>query len=403
MVDIKNLKNIPRNAINIRWSRFPYRELFRDDSSSLKDIVIFWGNAMNDLAKYINRDEYIKKTNACLDFIRKNCQGLKLYYKPHPADSSEAGFLKLNSFQVIKDATTSELFLLEHAPRIKYSFAVNSWSAPTAYCFGINSYLFYKVFNGAYGPALMASFDIFFHDLPDNMFVKNLDSPLIENGCHPQRNTILGEGIKSVLNEKSGDVWLVVTMTDFLGIIVALSMMIKKHDPARKINLIIGSHHRWAIIDFSVLGAHFDKIINLPRIFYSLRPAKILNMLKLAKKIRAISIKDEDIIIGTSHGEFVENCLISYHRKAKRVFVMMSRDLHLYYETDTLPFFGEKKFLFSKGSLLFNRVLEPLLGLNKTMFLSYEVPDIFNIYRYEKPVNEIYDEVYVLNVSNSQS
>lgn len=389
---------------NIYRANLPYFWLLKENGGQEKNQIIFFGGASKDLDRSVDMPAYIKTTNQCLDYVRNRFGNLELYYKPHPADHDEQKLLDLRSFKVINEKSNAEMFLLKNAARIKCAFAVNSWAAASAYSFGINSYLFLPLFKSIFGEKIFVAIRDCFPGMPNSFFIASLEGPLIENRVDFQSELslpgkTLEENFRRILNERNGKIWFIITITDYAAIIVSLAKMVKLIDPARHLSLIIYKHHRWDSIDPGDLKPHFDDIQIFPRLFYSLKLGRLLQSIKLALKIKKIPVGKDDVIFGTSHAEFAENCFVSYHKWAKKVALLTEKEFHLFYETDH---YLNVNFRQNKAGFFYNHFFEPLLGLSRTLFFSQAGGDIFNLTRYQKPLNELYDEVYILNVPRSK-
>src|SRR3989344_7536034 len=120
------MRLLPDNASSAKITKcpFPYFYLL-DKSLDLNqdgNWAIFLGNDFKNMSVTLDRDAYIRETNHCLDYIRKNCKGLKLYYKPHPNETDEYTHFNLDSFEVIKkaDNEVAEIYFWKNHHKIKY-------------------------------------------------------------------------------------------------------------------------------------------------------------------------------------------------------------------------------------------------------------------------------------------
>lgn len=392
-MNIQKYPGINEKIKNIHRADLPYFWLLKEAGYKEKNQIIFFGGASKDFDSSVDMPAYIKMTNRCLDYVRQHFGNYELYYKPHPADPDEQKLLDLRLFKVINEKNNAEMFLLKNTVRIKCAFAVNSWAAASAYGFGISSYLFLPLFKNIFGEKVFAAIFDCFPGMPESFFIDNLERPLIENAVDFQKDEIFEENFRRILNEKSGKIWFVIAITDYVAIIMSLAKMIKLIDPARPLNLIIFKHHRWDSVDLGELKPHFKEILIFPRLFYSLRPSRLIKAIKMARAIKNLKIGAEDIIVGASHFELAENCLISYHKSAKKIALLTEKEFHLFYETEH---YGDVNFRQNKAGLFYNKILEPLLGLHRTLFFSQAGGDIFNLTRYQRPLNELYEEVYIL-------
>jgi hypothetical protein len=396
-MQLKDLIGLDEEKNNIIRVNLPYFLLRNKPEIKERQMVIFFGGAPKDLT-LSEPQKYYSKMNECLDYVRKNYADYELVYKPHPADLEEKNHINLSGFNIIEEKSNAEIYLWKNLQRIEHAFAVNSWSAAVAFSFGLKANVFYPCFKNILSAAFIKSTDAFFREMPAQFFINNLNVPLSTKEIGNIEDKLLISEIKRILGSKEGTVWMTIAVTDYIAIVLATAKIIKGLDPKRKINLIISRHHRWEVIDLDRdIKSFFDSIFILPRIFYSLKPKRLAAAVSLALKIRRWNIGQNDIIFGTSHFEFVENCFVSYHRKAKRILMIMQRDINWYYNPQSF-LFSQKDFRWNKASYFYNKILEPLLGLFRTVYLSYKKEDVFNLNRYQKPLNRVYDEVIILKV-----
>ena len=135
--------------------------------------VIFFGSDFKNLSKS-NIGELIRLTNGCLEYIRRNCHGLKLYYKFHPGETDESKLLNLEGFELVRDNNNAEMFLYKNREEIKYAFSQNSTASSVAFSFGINSYVFLEPFQPVVGKVATNYWrETLFAEMPDNFFIKS--------------------------------------------------------------------------------------------------------------------------------------------------------------------------------------------------------------------------------------
>src|SRR3989344_4269606 len=124
---MKKYTGINTKKDNIFKVAVPYHLLYEtrggDDG---RDAVIFWGADFRHFPESTDREEFVKRTNLCLDYVRRVCADCRLFYKPHPAETDEFEFLNLESFEMTKDTDIGEVFLLKNIEKIKYNFSVCS-------------------------------------------------------------------------------------------------------------------------------------------------------------------------------------------------------------------------------------------------------------------------------------
>lgn len=403
--DIKKLAGINAKIDNISRVSLPRlwglnREETGSKSGSGERMIIFFGGDMKGMLDegFVDKDLYIAKCNECLDYVRRNFDGYNLYYKPHPADERGHLFLNLKGFNLIQDKTTADIFLWENLPKIKSVFAVNSWSAVSAHGFGLNAYLFFRLFKNVYKGKYYETTKMYFAKIPDMLFLNDFKQKLVENRRPIAKDERLEREFGELFSNFHGKVWLIFSNTEFVISAISLVRLIKSFSPDTKVNLVVSRHPRWDFVTLDDIGGCFDEIKFFPRIFYSLEPRKLFNNFKTALAIKKIGVNPEDIIISFSQIEFLENCFISYYRRNKRIGFITERDFNYHYNSKNQIFSHNNDFRFTKASWFYNKIWEPLLGLNKTMFQLYDDNKLFVI-RYQKPINDVFDKVFICNAT----
>jgi hypothetical protein len=392
---------INKLKINIHEFSLPYYLSANVKSDSGQKVVIFCGADYRHLPAEMNREEFVRLSNLCLDFIRKECADCKLLYKPHPAEiKDEYNRLNLDLFEMVEDTTIGEVYLMQHIQSIKYVFSVCSWMSISAYTMGLNSYVFSKLFESVFGASLGKFYKDYFQELPENFFIEDLSQKLTENKITLKQDHNLEIFFNDLIKKNKGDIWFTSADPATLSIIFPLSGLIKKIDSTRKVNLIISRHHRWNVMNMGEVGKYFDKIIIFPRPFYSLRPNKIYEAIKIAAEIKKFKIEIEDVIIGFCNTSFVENCLISYNKKNIKIAAQFIKNAEMMYGYNNHTLFNDKNFKQIKASVFYNKILEPILGLNKTLYLKQGTGKILNISRYQKPLNDVYNEVILFKANS---
>lgn len=399
-MNITKFSGLNRQKHNFENIEFPYN-WEPQSTQKEKRKVIFFGNDYRNLP-FANLDEYTRLTNLCLEYVRIHCAGLELYYKPHPAETDEFKLIDLRGFTLIQERNNAEIFLYKNRDDIKYVFSASSWASAAAYSFGISSYIFLELFRACAGTVSTDFYrKLYFSELPESFFIDSFDQEFVENARTP-KDTTVPESFRTLLARKPKTIWFIMSDISFSATAVALAKQIKKENPSQRLTLVISKHLRWNLIDVDFLTSHFNEIVTLPRFFYSLRPARLLNTIKLALQIRKIETDPSDVIFGFSGFELVENAFISYHPQNYCVSFLNNRDLPIYYETDRYPFFKEHPFHWTKASFFQNKVLEPALGLHRTIFVENTEENILILVRYQKSVNEVYNQVYVLSMPGAR-
>src|SRR3989344_1302906 len=146
--DIEKIRSMDDNTKNVFRITAPYYTMNPDDTEERRK-VIFFGCDFRNLPPGTNFEEFIKVTNNCLDFIRRECSGMELYYRPHPVEVDEYKSLNLSNFKIETEKTIGEWFLYKNLSQIKYVFSHFSSVSMSAFGFGLNSYVFFPLFEGA--------------------------------------------------------------------------------------------------------------------------------------------------------------------------------------------------------------------------------------------------------------
>ncbi|HXK37069.1 MAG TPA: hypothetical protein VJ553_05815 [Candidatus Paceibacterota bacterium] len=372
-----------------------------DHESCRGDMVIFFGNALKAFPKGTDIVGYIELTNRCLDYIRKNYPECSLWYKPHPADTSEIEKLNLGGFHIVKESTTSEVYLDEHYNDIRCVFAVNSTSCHTAYLMGLNAFLFIRIFKNVFLDSFIATIEDREVGSESILLEDILHAPVQNRITRNVRDKLTGI-LTGILAEHMGDVWMVIHGPQFSLPVAGISRLVKGIDPNRRVILLVIRHHRLVqlginnVLTPSIL-ADVDEMQFFPRLFFRLRPWHILKYFTAAVSIRRCRIPSRDVLISFAHADFVEDCLVSYHNPYK-VAVLEDLTYRTAYELKANPLFQDKDFRFTLGSRVFYYIVCPILGLARILFLQYGDGQSFNITRYERPVEDLYDRVLVMNV-----
>ncbi|KKT81457.1 MAG: hypothetical protein A3B99_04145 [Candidatus Yanofskybacteria bacterium RIFCSPHIGHO2_02_FULL_44_12b] len=390
------------NNENVFRVTLPYDFLMPNinhDEPALKRKVIFWGTCFGQLPKDLDIERYVTMVNKCLDYVRQECRGFELYYKPHPAEKDEFKLLNLESFTLLSDPAVGEVFLWKNWDQIAYSFSVMSNATISAYDFGINSYVFYKLFDSVLGRASFESCEWFFQSMPEDFFIKDLGQGLKGNRSLLGKDDFLENKMKNMLNNnKEGRIWFIIVEPALITAMVSLVSLIKQLDPARKTGLIISKQKRWRAVSIDEFKKYFDIIAVFPKISYTLKLSRLFEAIKTALQIRRFDIKPEDIFMGLSHNSLVENCFISYFSENKKIAFFSDIYFDMMYNLRYATFFANSDFKTKLASKLWGLVFEPLLGLYRTIYLQYGDGRVLNITRYRKPMDRIYDEIYLAHL-----
>ncbi len=401
--DVTKLKNADPNAKNIFRITPPYYLLNREDESDIaeKKKVIFLGGCFKNLPRDINFPEYLKITNQCLDYVRRQCAGYELFYKPHPAETDEFKLLNLESFKMEKDKAPSEAFFCNNLNKIKYAFSSHSWASKSAHGLGLNSYVFIKLFKPAFGEFTKTGLQEYNGGMPESYFISDLNQNLEENKTKFVKDDFLIKHLSELLSKNNGKVWLMdCGDPSFLPTIISFSRVIKSISPCRKVGLIITRHERWDLINIEDIKSDFDDIRFFPRVIASVRPSRLLDLLKTVWAAKKFPINKGDIFIGVGPGSFIENCLISYNKNNLRIALIIEKTFELNHNFKT-PL-KSSDYSIKWTVWIFNKIIQPLLGLYQAVGRLQRRGDRggFGITRYQRPINEVFDFVYVLKPAN---
>ncbi len=393
MKDFLLKRSINDQKDNIREFPIPYDVLMRDATIEERKMVVFLGDNFVDLPG-TDLKEVSRITNLCLDYVRRECEGHELYYKPHPRAQSKPSHgnnsLDLSGFK-IENSRTAELFYLKNIKKIKYIFATCSGGSRTAYDMGLNSYSFLNLISPTFDIKTRQGENEAFQKMPPSCFIDDLSQPLKENKKKFIDGSMGEQHIREVFIKKSGSVWILLSDTGTLAAVVALTALIRKIDPERMVNLVAVRHHRWDVIPTEDIEEYFDNIFFVPRIFYSLRPRKIYKAIKAARAIKKFPINPDDIILEVPGLGFAADCFTSYFRNNIRV-VMLSQDVFKISCEEQK--YSRTIFRTRPGATFFNLIVEPILGLERTRWLE-DKRRIFNVDRYARSMNDVFDYVWI--------
>lgn len=166
--DLDSLGN-PNN--NLRVTYFPFINSGNEKTKSKTKRITFF--SMPFMKGYgIDKKCYVRKMNEYLNFLRKIYgERYVLEYRPHPQEIDEFNLLDLDGFIVSKDRKISEFYLLENCNNIKAVFSVCSTSSRSALNFGIDSYVFPKLF--PINVSTLKYYHDLFGDVPEEFYLKN--------------------------------------------------------------------------------------------------------------------------------------------------------------------------------------------------------------------------------------
>ncbi|MCC6934831.1 MAG: hypothetical protein IT406_04055 [Candidatus Yanofskybacteria bacterium] len=361
-------------------------------------MAIFFGTGFRNVPD-LDWNGYIGRVNECLQYMRERCGDCDLYYKPHPAETDETSLLNLEGFQIIREKNIADTYLQDHHDHIKYVFSVHSIVSATAYSLGLNAYMFMDVFHGIYNETLLRWYrEVYFSEMPESFFIRDLSASLHENKkALPDDRELEGQ-VRRMLAQRAGTVWFILTVSP-LDVLLSVVTMVRRLEPNRRIGLLLYRHRRWDAMNLDDIRSRFDEVHVFPRAFYSLHPRRLLQMLRVARAVRRFPIAPDDIFFGFSGYEFLENCFISYHPRVLRVAFWTYRSFLCHQNSGNNSFFRGRQYRFTWASRVYFRILFPLLGLRRVLYLQPAGKDrlLFAMQRYERPMNEEYDYVMYLH------
>ena len=375
---------------------FPY--FIKKEEVPIKEkMVVFFGTDFYNLPLNSNRDNYIIATNRMLDYIRKHFAGHRLLYQAHPNEKEELKHLNLAGF-VAGEKKVAEVFLYENANKIEYVFSTCSWANGSAYAMGINSAVFLDLLKGAISDDSIRAYHSYFEGLPADFFITSFDD------LPPKQKHIglldeqggLNKIVESIGNTKK--VWVLATDPALALRGAIIGRFLKEKNKDIKIGLVLISNNRWANIkEGQHLFKIFDEAVEIPRgrVIYSARPKRIIEAVKVSFRMRNLPIQENEALISFSNLMFEENCLLSYYPKIKKILFMESR-WYFFTHEEQYKILPKKSFNTSIGQKFFSSIIEPILGLHRTIYDEFDDGKVLNFFRYRKPIEKVYDKVFVI-------
>ena len=372
----------------------PFR-LLRSSTANKKNMVVFWGADFKFLPPGIPEDKFIELSNACLDFVRRNCGGCELVYKLHPAETDEYKKLNLVDFKIVGTENIGEFFLLQNIDQIKYTFSPISGACVSAHKMGIPSFVFLPLFEPLFRPETEKGYREYFSPLPEQSFITNFNGEFQDYKMFADIDKTLDVNFRKLLKTNSGKLFFIADTPGSLAEIISLTNFMKIISPGRRAGLIVCRHHRWDVMNFDDLRPYFDSIDVFPRTFYSLRPRKLIQAFGVAYSIKKFPIQPEDILIGLTHTSFVEVCFMSYHKKAGRLCFLSQVSFDTVYGPKGADMLANIAYKIPLASRFYNLFFEPLLGLYRTIYMD-DPGKVMNFRCYQKPISDIYDQIYLI-------
>jgi len=401
--NVNKLKKVDENAKNIIRIPPPYYLINKENLGVEKKRVVFFGNCYRNLPPGIDLKEYMKITNECLDFIRRECAGYELYYKPHPAEIDESKSLNLASFNIEKDKTVGELYLCKNFNRIKHVFSSHSHASTEAFSLGLNSHVFVRQFKNAFDDFTKRGYEYYFGGMPESFFISDLNKKLEENRLFLKENKLLENQWVEILAKNAGKIWFIASDPGLLPLIASFTRLIKNISRDREIGLILNRHNRWDSVNVKEILPDLTNITFFPVAYFSFKPSNLKNLLKIYFAVKSFKINSGDIIFGVGPTfSFLENCFLSFFKNNMRI-ALISEDVFYQSHNFKIPI-KSADYSIKKSRLFFIKFVEPLLGLypsvGRLVRTSNGEGHGISIARYQDPINEVFNMVYLLKFGN---
>jgi len=359
------------------------------------ETAVFFGADFLGMEKQPGFDKqlFVDGTNAMLAYMRRNFPNSRLLYQPHPNEVDEHTYLDLQGFER-GEKMVAEVFLYTHAADIVFVLSACSGASVSAYAMGFNAFVGIKLLEKALSPEIMSGYREYLAGTPESFFLNSLDatvpsrsSPAKEDESHSIAR--LKEAVGSPKK-----LWVLVQSPSFM---VQASLILKyarAGNPDLKAGILKVGGGRWRkTADVSTLERDFDDVVHVRehRVLYSARPLHLLKAALVAFSIRNLPIKRGDAVVSFCYTMFEEDCIISYFKKkARMIGIIENRWFHFTFVDmgKSLPASGFRAPL---GALAFAWILEPLLGLYRTITKEYGAGVVINIFRYRAPLESVYD------------
>jgi len=165
-----------------------------------------------------------------------------------------------------------------------------------------------------------------------------------------------------------------------------------------KINVLISCHEYWTEEYFVLCHKNFQEVHRFRRVTYNINILEQMwSIFILIKKIKNMGVGRQDLIVGFSCCQFLENIVISTHRNNFTSLIIAEST----YKEEKKQFIGYKWIL---SGFISNFFIEPLFHLNRTYYMQKDgtLEDGKFLLRYKKPIEQIYDNIIVMkNITNS--
>lgn len=374
---------------------FPYLIDHNSKLSNKPHVVIFFSTDFFNLPADSNRNLFIERTNQALEYIRTQFPGRTLLYQVHPNEHDERKYLDLTGF-TIGEPTIAEVLLLERSEEIEYVFSINSWASASAYLMGLQAAVLFDAFTGALSEETMKGTRGYYAGFPNSFFIRSFDS------LAPKQEFSVSQKIEraslSVIAQAVGTpptLWVIANEPSTALRAAIIIRHLRRTNPTLRTVLLKLHHRRWNLVSLSEgIFSEFDEERDIPYIWYSAYPSKFIDAMRTARLIKALPLKTEDVIMSFAHPYFHENCFLSYHQGVRKILFIESRWYNFTYGGEALHL-KQEEFFTPFGARLFNLILEPLLGLHRSVYRQYADGRVLNIHRYRRSLEEIYDSIFV--------
>ncbi len=374
---------------------FPY--CLRPEPSG-ENIAIFFGTDFYNLPAGSNERLFIERTDQMLAYMRARLAHCRLLYQPHPNETDEYTKLNLKGFEV-GQKMIAEVLLYEQASSVQFVLSACSGASLSAYAMGFNAAVAINLLSDALPEDAIAGYGQYFAGAPDAFFLRHLNGPL------PVRSRVSQEEeqrASALIKEAIGSpkkLWVLIQSPGFAIQAVRMLQLARESNPSMQACILTIGGRRWSTMPaVSKLLDEFDETLRLrdSRILYSARPQRLLEAAREAYKIKCLPISVGDVVVSFCYTMFEEDCVISYHKhKARMIGLIENRWYHFTFVNrgHSLPQSG---FRAPHGALAFAWLLEPLLGLYRTVTREYKDGRVINFFRYRLPLESVYDTAIIL-------
>src|SRR3989338_8617560 len=382
----------------VRKIFFPYLIDFKVSLPVHERMVVFFGTNFLGPALPIGWNEalFIERTNAMLSYIREHFCEYRLIYQPHPNETNETDYFDMTGF-TMGETTVAELFLYTNASSIEYVFSACSNASASAYAMGLNAGVFLDTLEGVIPKESLHAYHGYFAGLPENFFIRSFTNTPRRRKKHSQEGERKGlVALREALDKKKR-LWFLCADPALAFRAALIVRALRAESPHLEAGLIQIHHRRWNLL--ASFGSFLEEFsitmeLPLPRAWYSVRPTKILYAFHVAHSLRNLDIRPDDVLVSFSNLLFEENCLLSFYPRPEKILIIVNRWFDFVYEKgyELLP---ASSFYIPWGVYFFNYLVELPLKLHRTIFNEFTDKTV-NIFRYEAPLDQIYNAVFVL-------